>query len=90
MIEWMEELIYKYSNKGLLIDTNILLLYFVGSFDRQHIEKFKRTSQFTIKDFDYLVILLDRFDTLVTTPNILTEVNNFEVYPIVKTNFHLF
>ena len=76
MIEQIREMVARYVQKGILVDTNILLLYFVGSFDPNLISSFKRTLQFTVEDFDTLLLLLDPFDKFITTPNILTEVSN--------------
>jgi len=69
-----------HDGKGLLIDSNLLLLFFVGIHDRNRILKFKRTAKFTIEDFDCLVSLIQRFKEIVTTPSILTEVSNFLGY----------
>src|SRR3954463_7061110 len=69
-------LIRRYRANGIIVDTNILLLYFLGRFDPQAISQFKRTQQFTPEDYGTLVLLLRHFDKLLTTPNILTEVNN--------------
>ncbi|MHC4179441.1 MAG: PIN domain-containing protein, partial [Planctomycetota bacterium] len=66
----------RHSSSGVLVDTNILLLYFVGSFNREQIPRFKRTNQFAVDDYDLLVRLLSRFARVVTTPNILSEVNS--------------
>lgn len=76
--DYFSHLISRYSGKGVLLDSNLLLLYFVGLYDPERIGTFKRTySQgFTVDDFDLLCRLLDCFDTVVTTPNILTEVSN--------------
>ena len=76
MNEYLKKLFYKYKNKGLLIDTNLLLVYFVGSYDRNLIGNFKRTITFTIEDFEKLQRAFIFFDKIVTTPNILTEVNS--------------
>lgn len=62
--------------KGMVIDTNILLLLFVGIVDRSLVEKFKRTQQFSRDDFDLLRRLLSNCRNIITTPNILTEVNS--------------
>lgn len=70
------ELIDKYRPKGILVDTNLLLLYFVGKFDSRRITTFKRTSQFTPEDFQLLNRLLGQFARIVTTPNVLAEVNS--------------
>jgi hypothetical protein len=75
-MEYINELVARYQNKGLLIDTNLLLLYFIGAHDPDRIPKFKRTMAFTIDEFWFLVKFLEIFDKLVTTPNVLTEVSN--------------
>lgn len=70
-------LIESYRYKGILIDTNILLLWLVGSVNRQRISKFNRTQQFAAEDYDILLRLLEYFfPKIITTPNILTEVNS--------------
>lgn len=73
----LRRLIQKYRKKGLLIDTNLLLLYIVGSFDIELIREFKRTSQFTIDDFDFVSDFISEFELKITTPHILAEVDNF-------------
>lgn len=65
-----------YHQKGILIDTNILLLYFVGTVNRERITRFNRTQQFAPEDYDLLLEILSYFSKIVTTPNILTEVNS--------------
>jgi rRNA-processing protein FCF1 len=65
-----------FRREGLLIDSNLLLLLFVGLYDRTRIDKFKRTAQFTVKDFEVLFAFVKRFKEVVTTPSILTEVSN--------------
>jgi rRNA-processing protein FCF1 len=76
MIEEIRQLIVRYIKRGILIDTNILLLYFVGSFNPKLISSFKRTLQFTPEDYNTLILMLAPFERLITTPNILTEVSN--------------
>jgi hypothetical protein len=70
------EAINTYKDKGLLIDTNLLLLLFVGLHSRKGIQRFKRTSQFTPEDFDCLARVVQLFKQVVTTPSVLTEVSN--------------
>ncbi|MBA7581927.1 hypothetical protein ES708_23844 [subsurface metagenome] len=59
-----------------LVDTNILLLLFVGHLDRDLVPNCKRTAQFVPEDYDILTRYLCTFTTLATTPNVLTEVSN--------------
>lgn len=77
MIDEIKALLVRYRTLGLLIDTNILLLYVVGLTNRERISRFKRTCQFIPEDFDLLAQIIGSFQTVVTTPNILTEVNGF-------------
>ena len=73
------ELTQRYRTAGVLVDTNILLLLFVGSVERRLIERFKRTVSrgFEASDYELLTNFLKLFDDrVVTTPHILTEVSN--------------
>lgn len=76
--DYFSNLLARYRTKGVLVDSNLLLLYFVGLYDPERIGTFKRTYSrgFTVDDFDLLVKLLTHFSRVVTTPNILTEVSN--------------
>lgn len=76
MKDEISSLFARYQQKEILIDTNILLLYFVGTVNRERISRFKRTQQFVPENYDLLVQILDSFQKIVTTPNILTEVNS--------------
>jgi rRNA-processing protein FCF1 len=73
----LDSVVAKYATKGILVDTNILLLYCVGTLDPRLIGTFKRTNTFAVEDFDLLVKFQALFAKVVTTPNILTEVNSF-------------
>ena len=72
----LDELIARYRDRGILIDTNLMLLWLVGSFDIGKISRYKRTSAFTPEDFQALHRLAARFSNIVVTPNIWTEVSN--------------
>jgi hypothetical protein len=73
---FVDQLLTKYLRKGILVDTNLLLLYFMGEFDPAQIGQFKRTNQFTVQDFYLIRKLISLANRIVTTPNILTEVSN--------------
>lgn len=76
MTDYIVALLQRYRRRGALVDTNLLLLYFVGSFDQKEIPKFKRTKGFATEDYSTLLRLFEHFEKIVTTPNILTEVSN--------------
>lgn len=62
--------------RDILVDTNLLILLAVGSFEPRLIERHKRTRQFTTEDYGLLRRFLARFRRVVATPNVLTEVSN--------------
>src|ERR1035441_1905930 len=65
-----------YGRRGAVVDANLLLLFFIGVYDRKSITTNPRLARFTVEDFDLLKQLLGRFNRVITTPNILTEVSN--------------
>ncbi len=66
----------KFYNNGIVVDSNLLLLFCIGNFDREYISSFKRTQKYAVEDFDTLIAFLAPFKKMVTTPNVLTEVSN--------------
>ncbi len=76
MIDVIDNLMRKYKNKGILIDTNLLILFLIGSIDPDFIPTFKRTKKYIKEDFYSILKIISYFNSIVTTPNILTEVNN--------------
>ncbi len=72
MNNYLLGLIQHYKQKGLLIDTNILLLYIVGAVDINLIRNFGRMAEFAENDFYVVSKFVDYFDIKITTPHILT------------------
>ena len=61
---------------GLLVDTNLLVLFVVGAVNRDRIETFKRTRKYTKADYDLLVRVLGAFKRLYTVAHVMAEVSN--------------
>lgn len=61
---------------GLLADTNVLVLYVVGTVNRDRISTFKRTRRYDPEAYDLLRNIIDKFPCLYTVPHILAEVSN--------------
>jgi hypothetical protein len=76
MNDYLLKLIQKYKQKGLLVDTNILLLYIVGIVNVDLIRNLSRTANFTENDFYLVEKFINFFDVNITTPHILTEVSD--------------
>jgi hypothetical protein len=70
-----EYFINKYRNSDLLIDTNLLIVFLVGSTDEKIIDKVKPTRAYSREDYQFLLKLIKHF-RVVTTPHILTEASN--------------
>jgi hypothetical protein len=62
--------------KSLLVDTNILLMHVVGSWDRSEVGRLRRTEQFSPSDFDLLQSEINKYNQLVATVAVLTEVSD--------------
>ena len=61
----------------LLLDTNLLLLLFIGEKDPKLIAKARTLKAFEESDYDLLTeVIRLNFTSLVTTPHIMTEVSN--------------
>lgn len=73
---WLTQLFAKHAKTGIAIDANLLLVYTVGLVGAEHIPTQKRTREYTVEDFVLLRRVIQRFDYLVSTPKILTEVDN--------------
>jgi rRNA-processing protein FCF1 len=69
-------IINKFKDRGIIVDTNLMLLLIIGIYSPYRIETFKRTNRYTRDDFDILGRLLTPFKHRITTPFILTEVDN--------------
>ena len=52
------QLLKKYQSKGILVDTNILLLWFVGRVNQKRISRFNRTQKFLPEHYQLLDRLL--------------------------------
>ena len=76
MPDHLEQLLIEYRTEGVIVDTNLLLLYVVGAQNPERIGRFTRTDTFTKDDFDLIDRLFGYVETAVTTPSILTEVSN--------------
>ncbi|HIE9720946.1 TPA: hypothetical protein ACXRZE_004659 [Klebsiella variicola subsp. variicola] len=60
-----------------LIDTNLLLLFVIGSVDNgAFIKSSKRLKAFSYSDYQLLVDFIGDYDNFATTPYILAEVSN--------------
>jgi hypothetical protein len=74
--QYAELLIEEHASSGIVLDTNLLLLLIIGKARRELVGTFKRLNSFAPEDYETLTTIVNRFQTVATTPNILTEVSN--------------
>jgi hypothetical protein len=65
---------------SLLVDTNLLVLFVVGTASRDYISKHKRLKAFVPEDYDTLLNIIENATEVLVTPNILTETSNLAGY----------
>ncbi len=68
------------SGINLVIDTNLLILFIVGTTDRNLVKKHKRLKAFSLEDFDLLCRVIESSSQVFVTPNTLTETSNLLGY----------
>jgi hypothetical protein len=64
------------SREAVILDSNLLLLLVVGSWNPRAIETHKRLSGLTFQDFLLLSTYVGSYRRILTTAHILTEVSN--------------
>lgn len=84
------EFIRTYINRGIVLDTNLLILYIVGRFQKDLIGNFKRVAKYTPEDYELLFNFLALFKKKITSPHILTETTNILEGLNKKMNHQLF
>lgn len=78
MSTYVESLLDRFRTKGLLMDSNLAVLYLVGSCNLRLVGdgKHNKLSKYNAEDFQLLLRLKNVFSKAVTTPHVLTEVSN--------------
>jgi hypothetical protein len=74
--DYVTLLLERHRRQGAVIDANLLLLALVGEFDPTLVGKAKHLRQYDRGDLDLVQEIRRYFPTVVTTPNLLTEVSN--------------
>lgn len=69
-------LLSKYKSKGLLIDSNLLLVYFIGTYNEALLSKFQRVNRYGKIGYSILFQMINYFEKVIVTPHILTEISN--------------
>lgn len=76
MIDDAYQKIARFKSRGVLLDSNMLILLLVGTVDPKSVPSSKRTEKYTEGHYQLLVQLLSPIKTFLTTPHVATEVDN--------------
>lgn len=69
-------LIGKHGARGILVDTNVLLLYLFGRYLPAAVGHRKRLEHYSLDDADLIIQFLCRFGRVLTTQHVLAETSN--------------
>lgn len=72
----LQGMLRKYASSGVLLDTNLFVLYLIGNYDREYVPDFKRTCMYTSEEFDWLNAYVSKFSCVIITPHIFAETWN--------------
>lgn len=76
MTDNLDELIKKYKDKGIFIDSELLIFYIVCKTDIRLLGKTKITKQYDENDYLLISELVEVFNNKTTSPHILTETSD--------------
>lgn len=62
--------------QGYFVDSNLLALLVAGGVDPELIAKHRRLRDYTAGDYEILLVILEEVETVLVTPNTLTEASN--------------
>ncbi|MBX9900350.1 MAG: hypothetical protein K2Y28_06150 [Burkholderiaceae bacterium] len=86
LIDQLGVFVARHRNRGILLDTNILLLFISARYQPSMIGN-KRLQAYTGEDGDLLIQFVQRFGRILTTQHVLAETNNL-TRQIVKGRLH--
>lgn len=72
----IETYVVKYRPEGLIIDTEVLILLLVGTYNIDCIETCKFTNKFSKQDLALVQRIISYFKKIIITPHIIAEVSN--------------
>jgi rRNA-processing protein FCF1 len=72
----LEQLVRRFHRKGIVVDTNMLLVYLVGLCHRPSVAQVLPSRAYSTRDFDLLSGILQRFSRIIVTPAVLSQVSD--------------
>jgi len=77
----IEKYVVSYTPRGLLVDTNVLILFLIGQYNTEFIQKIGRLSGYSADDFEILKKVFFIFSSrkLIITPQVIAELSNLTI-----------
>lgn len=69
-------LVAQFRDKGILIDTNLLLVLLVGNVDRRQVGRIGRTEKYSRENYERITDVLGYFNRFIIIPQVITEAGN--------------
>ncbi len=69
----LQSLVYKYSNRGIFIDTEPLFVYVVGRYKPSELSRVERYNE---EDYEIVASFLSKFNRIVITSYVIAELSN--------------
>lgn len=60
----------------IILDSNVFVLFIIGLINPKRINSHKRTSIYSEDDFKKLYSIISQYKTIITSPNVITEIDN--------------
>ena len=64
------------NREGIILDTMVLLLFFIGKYDYSLIKNFKPTHEYSKNDCELLDRIVRLFKKIIITPQVIAEMSN--------------
>ncbi len=87
-IEKIYQYAHKRNNEGIIIDTNVLLLFFIGRYNQDYIKEFKHTNTYSKEDYSLVEHIIKPFNKIIITPQIIAEISNHSLQGLNNERLH--
>lgn len=78
-LEKVNQFAIQRNREGIILDTVVLLLYFIGKYSVNAIKDFEPTHGYSKEDFELLNKIIKPFKRIIITPKIVAEVSNLSL-----------
>lgn len=82
-LEDIQKFVAKFQPQGIIVDTNILILFLIGNYSPDFIKDYELVNnsnkKYSVSDFELLKRIFSYFKKLIITPQIIAEISNLSI-----------